>query len=246
MLKRGFFTLMIALLAGACGGNNNIELTLVAENVALSTQISDIRSTATYETDRLQITVEFVQTAITQVAQQNQALAATLAKAGFDPTQIAQVSPAEIPFATPTARPAVIAPQTTDEAGNIQSQPTTADLLTPTVGAPTLYNIVTAAGVGSNDCALASVTVFPVTTAEIYVVATAANITPGTTLGSQWFNEGQLVVSHDFTPDFTIDQNCIWFFIDTSDTPFTPGNWSVQLTVNNVPTGNPVPFTITE
>jgi len=246
MLKRGFFALMVALLAGACSGEQDIELTLVAQNVALSTEISDIRSTATYETDRLQITVEYVQTAITQVAQQNQALAATLAKAGFDPTQIAQVAPIDIPFATPTARPAVIAPQTTNEAGNIQSPPASTDLLTPTVGAPTLYNIVTAAGVGSNDCALASVNSFPSSTAEIYVVATAANITPGTTLGSQWFNAGQQVVAHSFTPDFTIDQNCIWFFIDTSDTPFTPGSWSVQLTINNVPAGSSVPFSITE
>lgn len=245
MLKRGILMMIIVLLVAACGGNNNIELTLVAENSLLSTQISDVRSTATYESDRLQITVEYVQTAITQVAQQNQALAATLAKAGFDPTQIAQVAPVDIPVYTPTQRPVVISTQTTADP-NVTPSSTTTDLMTPTAGAPSLYNIVTALGVGSNDCALSSVTVFPVTTEEIYVVATAANITPGTLLGSQWFNEGQQVVSHEFTPDFLIDQNCIWFYIDTSDTPFTPGNWSVQLTINNVPAGSPVPFTITE
>lgn len=232
-------TLLALLTACASAGDDSLS----TENAALSTQISEIRSTATYESDRLQITIEYIQTAITQVAEQNQEIAVTLAAAGYDPTQLARITPEALPFATATQRPTVIVPQTTDEAGGIVGNN---ELLTPTAGAPSLYNIVMAQGVGDNDCALSAMTSFPATTEQIYVVATAANIAPGTTLGASWLNEGQAAVSQDFTPDFSIDQNCIWFYIDQTDTIFTPGNWSVQLTINGQPAGAPVNFTITE
>ncbi|HEX2907185.1 MAG TPA: hypothetical protein VHO69_10020 [Phototrophicaceae bacterium] len=54
------------------------------------------------------------------------------------------------------------------------------------------------------------------------------------------------MIVYDFTPDFVIEQNCIWFYIDSSDTDFTPGNWTVQLEMNGQVVGEPVAFTIAE
>ena len=115
---------------------------------------------------------------------------------------------------------------------------------TETPGEALLYNPVMAEGVGDNDCALASTTSFLATSPKIYVVATAANILPGMVLGSQWFRDGTPVVTHDFTPQSAINQNCIWFFVDPTDFPFTPGNYTVQLTIDGKQSGQPIPFTI--
>jgi hypothetical protein len=239
-MQRLFYAMVLltALMIGACAGRSDPQLTLVAENLALSTQITDIRNTATYAADKLNMTAEFVGTAVIQGDKDNQLLAVTLTAAGIDPSQVTPgaFAPTSLPINNNV-------PSTTDEAGSGGSNPA---LITPTPP-PTasLYNIVLAEGVGANDCALSAVSSFTTSTERIYVVATAANIPSNTKLSSRWFLEGTEVVAHDFTPDFNIDQNCIWFFIDQVDTPFTPGNWSVQLNINDQPAGPPVNFTIT-
>lgn len=236
---------IIALFLASCAGaGGDVQLTLVSQNVELSTQIADLRSTATYEADRLQITIEYIETAIPAATLQNQVLSLTLQASGINPLNVTPGAP------IPTQLPAVQNPtNTTAQALVTPGAGTTVDaeLITPaSQTTPQLYNIVLAEGVGSNDCALASQFSFSSATSQIYVVATAANIPSGTLLASRWFNEGTQVVLHDFAPDFNIEQNCIWFYIDQADTVFTPGNWSVQLEINGSPAGSPVPFTITE
>ncbi len=234
---------IIALFMASCAGaGGDVQLTLVSQNVELSTQIADLRSTATYEADRLQITIEYIETAIPAATLQNQVLSLTLQASGINPLNVTPGAP------IPTQLPAVQNPAGTG-VQSLVTPGTTVDAALITPGSQTtsqLYNIVLAEGVGSNDCALASKFSFSSTTSQIYVVATAANIPSGTLLASRWFNEGTQVVLHDFAPDFNIEQNCIWFYIDQSDTVFTPGNWSVQLEINGSPAGSPVPFTITE
>jgi hypothetical protein len=227
-----------ALVMAGCNNGGDIQLTLVSENLELSTQIAEIRSTATYAADKLNQTAEYLQTAVTQVAANNQLLSITLTASGVDASRITPGAP----IATQPANsntPLTTQDVSPDAAGGTVITPT--GLITPS-----LYNIVLAAGVGSNDCALSSSTTFSSSTSQIYVVATAANIPSGTKLSSHWFREGTEVIFHDFTPDFNIEQNCIWFFIDQTDVAFTAGNWSVQLDINDQPAGSPVAFTITE
>lgn len=235
-----FVIVLTALLAGACsGGSSNTELTLVAQNVSLSTQIADVRDTATVDADRLQVTAVYIETAVALSRQQNQRLSATIEALGGNPALVEPVA------STPTSPQVFNAsvPESTSEAGAPAAGGTVV-AATATPAPPSLYNAVTARGVGSNDCALAAVSAFSTSDTSIYVVATASNIAPGTVLSSRWFLEGQEVISHDFTPDFAIDQNCIWFFIDSTETEFTPGNWTVQLEINGQPAGEPVAFTI--
>jgi hypothetical protein len=225
---------LLALLA-ACSGQSSVEQTLVAENGLLATDIADIRATATVAADRLMITQEYVQTAQARSALQFQILSATLAALGGDALAV-RPQPA-----TPAAPPAVEALTPAPPAGGIQAAVTP----TPAAGGePLLYNVVMAKGVGANDCALAAVTSFSTTDTAIYVVATAANIAPGTRLASRWFREGTEVILHDFTPNFAINQSCVWFFIDSTETTFSPGSWSVQLEINGIPAGPPVAFSI--
>lgn len=235
--------LLVTLLAACAGVGGDVQLTLVAQNVELSTQIADIRNTATYEADRLNVTIEYIETAIPAATLQNQVLSLTLAASGINPLNVTPGAPVPTTIPNPTTGSQSQVVGTPEGGATLDPL-----LITPggQVTAPELYNIVLSEGVGSNDCAIASQTAFSTATSEIYVVATAANIPPGTLLASRWFNEGAEVVAHDFTPDFTIEQNCIWFYIDQADVAFTPGNWSVQLEINGAPVASPVAFTISE
>jgi hypothetical protein len=227
---------LTALLTSACKVSGTTELTLVAENLDLGTQIADVRATATYAADRLNMTLEYLQTASKDVTERQQLLSGTLAQSGLNPSGVVPV--------TLTAPPLG---QLTPDASGAQPQATPPPDAPPdsaNAGAPTLSNIVMAEAVGKNDCAVGTVTTFTPNVDRIYVVATASNIQAGTKLNSRWMAEGKEVVAHDFTPDFEIKNACIWFFIDKTDTAFTPGNWSVQLEINGAPAGTPVPFTV--
>jgi hypothetical protein len=229
-----YAALALMLMAACVPGQP--DPTLVAEHAALSTQVADARSTATYAADRLFQTVEFIGTRLANAEIQRDVLATTLQALGVDP---ARVTPGVF-LPTPPPAAAQGGGLITPGAGG-----GAVPLLTP-AGGPILYGVVTAEGVGENDCALASVNAFAATTPNIYVVATAANIEPGMTLTSRWFAGDEERSTFDFTPDFAIAQNCVWFFLTPEDTEFTPGNWSVQLELNGQPQGQPARFTISE
>ncbi len=234
---------LLAALAAACTPQNEIELTLVAQNVSLNTQIAAVRQTATVDADRLQVTVEYMNTLVAQAQEQRSQLQATLIARGADPAAVgANITPAA-PVAPLPAATAASAPTTAP--GDVPVTPPGA-ASTATSAAPTLANIVTAASVGNDDCATEITSAFSAASSRIYVVATAYNIQPGTLILSRWYREGQQIITHDFTPDFEINDACIWFFIDQTDIPFTPGSWGVDLEINGAVVGPSTPFTVTE
>jgi hypothetical protein len=245
--RAGALVGIVALLALAACGPATIDPTLLAEHNALSTQIVDLRATATVLFDQFALTSEFAGTSVARERRRNLELIATLQSVGLDPTALAGVSPQPLPQSTPTpqfqpTQPGAITPvpvtNAVPSAGN-------ASVPTATLGAPTVFNVMTAENVGENDCAIGPMSQFSSSAERIYVSATAANITPGTVLGSQWYDAANtLLVSHDFTPDFEIDENCIWFYVDQTDFAFIPGNYAVQLTINGAAAGPLVPFTI--
>ncbi|MEZ4669688.1 MAG: hypothetical protein R3E39_17425 [Anaerolineae bacterium] len=237
---------LIAVCGMGCSSINGEQETLAAENAMLSTQIVEIRATATIVMDRLARTAEYIETAVARAENRRGELAATLQATGVDPTRIAQVSPNPAIAALPTTNPQLGQPVNGSAATpGFSSTPANITIPTPTPGQPTLYSIVTAEGVGNNDCALASVNTFSINAERIYVVATASNITAGTMLGAQWYQGDVLAASQDFTPDFDINDNCIWFYVDQTDFVFTAGNYGVQLTVSGAPSGPRTNFTIT-
>ncbi|MBL8157050.1 MAG: hypothetical protein JNM70_22950 [Anaerolineae bacterium] len=243
----GWLLMGIAALLAACGPGT-VDATLVAEHDALSTQIVDLRGTATVLFDQLALTSEFAGTSVARERRRNLELIATLQSVGLDPTALAQVSPQPLPQSTPTplpqAQPGAITPVPVTNA----APPVGGDVIIPTatMGAPTVFNVMTAETVGENDCAIGQMSSFSSSAERIYVSATAANIPAGIVLGSQWFDAANtLLVSHDFTPDFEILDNCIWFYVDQTDFAFAPGNYAVQLTINGAAAGPLVPFTIT-
>lgn len=255
MRKYALVSSLVALLfvVGACARQNEVELSLVSTNVVLRTEIAQVRESATVDADRLQITLEYVGTLVSQADQQGGQLRATLISRGTEPAALTGIDPGAItPLPTIDASggqqgivistPAQDASINSATGGNVPPLNVTPEAAS---SAPALTNIVMARGVNNNDCAQSVVTDFTTSDAEIYVVATAMNIVPGTTITARYQIGGNEVV-HSFTPDFNINENCIWFYTDQTETVFTPGSWNVQLDINGQPAGQPIPFSISE
>jgi hypothetical protein len=262
----------LATLISACGGivgPTAQEATLQARNNDLGTQIADLRQTATVEMDRMMVTVEHSETEVRSVAFQRDALRATLIARGTDAGFVDVTIPQDGAGLPPgidtgslllTPAPGAAAPPVTPPgAGDPNASgvgdpaavldPNQVEQGTPTAVAPTtgarLVDPVLATGVLNNDCAANNFTTFDSTTEAIYVVATAVDFPVGTTVTASWSREGTVQGSYDIPFDFAIQQACVWAFIDQSDFPFTPGNWTVEILVNGQPSVGPVAFTIT-
>ncbi|MEO0561971.1 MAG: hypothetical protein AAF125_07655 [Chloroflexota bacterium] len=268
-VKRGsIYTALLILLAtllSACGGivgPTAQEMTLQARNGELSSQLDALRQTATVEMDRMMVTVEYSSTEVRAVAFQRDALRATLVARGTDPGFIDVTSPQsgnglppgiDTTSLLPTPAPGIAAAPAVTPPGAVAANPALSPdqlaAVTPTpvldTNAPRLIDPVLATGVTNNDCAANNATTFPSTASEIYAVATAQNFPAGTTVSAIWAFEGIEQGRYDIPFDFAIQDACIWAFIDQSDFPFTPGNWTVQMLINGNPAVGPLSFTIT-
>jgi|GEM_PF-1989751 len=226
-------TIFIGMLLITACSDNSAQETLVADNALLGTQIVELRVTATFLVDEIRRTEEYVMTEIPRAQQRTSELRGTLQAAGLDPTSVLQVQP-NTDFAVATAPASGQSnipsgpPPTNSTPGSLEQL----SFATPTGGAPSLFNLVSAEGVGSNDCALSTVTTFSPESSQIYVVATAVNIKAGSTIAAQWYMDGTLVTEQSFAPDMDINDNCIWFYAEQVDFAFTPGNYRIDLTVD--------------
>ncbi len=253
--------LAVALSASACQffGPSTSEMTLAVQNQVLSTEIAAIRATATVEADRMMVTLEHAQTAVNHVDAQTQDLQATLVARSGLPADLNSITPVfDTAFATPPpildlgqnttngVAPIRITPGATTPPSIPQNN--AALVITPIVNQQAasgpLSNIVTSGAVGDDDCALNPTTSFTTQTPQIYVVARASGVGSSDTITSRWSAGGSEIVSYDWTPDFEIEDACIWFYIDQSEITFTPGNWQVQMELNGQATGSPVTFSI--
>lgn len=253
------FSLIISLIAlclSACGTSSN-EQTLVAQHHTVSTEIAYTRQTASVVRARMQTTLDFAGTRVIDVEQLGQFLQSTLVALGTERAYISNNLPlpgsVSFPTFTPlptspiniqaNSQPTIpVDPNATEEL-NTQGEPISA---TPPAGQSTLSNIVLASGVDNNDCAIDSNPRFTTNSTEIYVVAIANNIPAGTEISSTWQRAGIEVALFSFAPEASLNNVCIWFFIDQTDTEFVAANWSVELKINGVSASPPIPFTIVE
>lgn len=257
----GLAALSLAALLTGCGsiiGPTAAEETLQAQNYALSTQITDLRSTATVEADRMMITVEHAATEVRAVALQRDALRATMIARGTDPGFLDVTEPEGLPDGISAndllngstgSAPQVAAPPVTPPGGGTGIDPSQVQPGIPTITpAPQtgarLTNPALTTSVGSDDCATDNVNTFQDTTSAIYIVATAVDFPAGTTMTARWTFGGNVMGSYDIPFDFAIDNACVWAFIDQTDFQFTPGTWTVELLVNNQPSIGPITFSI--
>jgi hypothetical protein len=113
----------VIMLLAACSGPSSLEQTLAVENQNLTTQIADIRATATVEADRLQITQEYVQTEVSHVDDQYLNLVATLIERGTPTEAISGITPFAAPNPSPTQPVDSLLPALTEEAAAQNTNP---------------------------------------------------------------------------------------------------------------------------
>lgn len=107
-----------------------------------------------------------------------------------------------------------------------------------------LVDLQMGAGVGGDDCVDSAQSEFSQQAQQIYISASARNLSANATLRSLWYFQGEVRARFDYTPGFFIREYCVWFYLEPSDTEFTPGEWTVELFVNGASQGS-ARFTIT-
>ncbi|MDX2076888.1 MAG: hypothetical protein SFZ02_10685 [bacterium] len=254
------FSTIILILLSACGASSTDQQTMVAYNTAIATQRAVFYLTATVDAERGFVTLDAIQDRIDRAMVQRQFMLSTLEARGVDISRLPQLTtPTPAPFSpTPSDSSAITATPMIGDTPLPTAVVVTLIAITPTANiaqqSPAqntantnspLRDVVMAQGVGDDDCAVGITNTFSVNTAEIYVVARAVGVQAGTNLGASWAKaDGTALVRFDFTPDFDIEDACIWFFAAPEDFPFEAGGYSVVLDINNVPVGTPIPFII--
>lgn len=232
--------------------------TAAALHPTLATEVAIARTTATFEADRRALTQEAAADGLSRAAGRQSRIINTLEALDQPRPDVRQITPAAFPTSPIQATPT---PDIISVAGGVTlAAPTVDPNITPTLtlpptdippatntlapDAPRLAGVTTSTGVDSNDCPQNPTSVFSATSTEIYVGATAFNMSVGDIISSRWVKDGSEVAYYEFAPDFEINGACIWFFVDQTDFTFTTGStYTIDLSINGV-NAQTVSFTI--
>ena len=216
--------------------------------------IEALRATATVARARVQTTLDYAGTRVGQAESARAFLASNLISLGTEAAYIeenlAQLEALANPVAPSTAVEQASGAVTADarpptqRADTIVTPPAVTPPPTDTESGPRLENITMSSGVNEFECARDVNPRFTPASTAIYVVGRAYRIPAGATISSTWRRGGEEVVSFSFHREHEINDNCIWFFIDQTDTPFTVGSWSVEISLDGAPLSSPVAFQI--
>ena len=229
------------------------QLTSTAAYEEARAEFDRLLTTATVARARMQTTLDHAATRIGQAEDAGMFLRSNLINLGTDTDFIEESlgqledtatqgppthSVVEASTSVAAAAPSTVTPQT------IVTPPAVTPAPTSTLSGPRLENVVMASGVNEFDCAIDVNPRFTPESTKIYVVGRAFNIPAGATISSSWQRSGTGVVDFSFHKEHEINDSCIWFFIDQTDTPFTLGSWSVDIRVDGVQLSSPVAFQI--
>lgn len=251
-MRRLLLLIAAGLALTACMTDPSAEQTAQVVGGTLDVELAAARASATFEADRRMITQSAAEGRATQIARQRGQIVGTLVELGYPAPDLSLITPATPnpdaaqPLFTPTVdvrdAPAggiTRLPPTIDP--NITPTPTAAPVTAaPTLdpNGPRLEGIVTAAGVGDDDCAAGTTSEFSPTSTEIYVVATGFNIAAGTTIQSNWLRGDAPLTSFEFAPGSAVNGACIWFFANQSDFAFETGTYRIDLLIGGALAGS--------
>lgn len=241
--------LLGAVSLGACS-SSPADQTLAAEYYQSGTLIVDMRMTGTVQVARMQTTLDFVSTRVAFAAQQSQQLQSTMVAMGFDQNDLSQFQQdvfggnIVLPSPTPNADSSNFSVQQPTAQAPAQAPTPQAATSTPDPAAPRMENVAIAADVGEDDCALGTASQFTMDSQIVYLTARIFNAPANTTFTARWVRPDGQERSFDWTPDFAIDNSCIWMYIDQTDEPFVTGVWNATLTINGSITSEALSFRI--
>ena len=216
-----FFLLVLFLSGCKVLAGENINATLETGDHAFATEAAALAGTAIVQRTDVALTVNAAGTEIALVNSVNERLYATLAAGS---TSTVAVIPGQV-------EPAVMGAMADQEAGDRMFMITGMSAsVHPTTG-----------------CVVDARTSFSGNVAQLYVTMQSYNVQAGTPMRAEWFYEGNLRVQQSWIVDLTAAERCLWFQIDASDTTFSPGTWSVAVSVGeqSIPIEDPITFYIT-
>lgn len=243
----------VAVTLTACSSSEPQQTITAVYERALA-NVEDARATATVVRARMQTTLDYAGTRVNQADSARAFLASNLISLGTESAFIEANIQKLDQINTPVADP----PQTIEGASPLTAEAARAEpptvIVTPPAATPPasaetgprLENITMASGVNEFDCAIDINPRFTPASAQIYVVGRAFEIPAGATISSTWRRAGAEVASLSFNKEHEINDSCIWFFINQSDTPFIADFWSVEIRVDGRPLASPVAFQIVE
>jgi hypothetical protein len=195
--------------------------TLDAQKMAYIGEATDIATSIQATGSSVLVTAHAAETAITEQNGINRQLLAT-AVAIIPPTPARQVG------AAPGANVA------SGEGSGVTSAATGIGSSIGTNTAQFIETTITARIRESDGCADGFQTEFSPDAGRIYAVTKAVTISAGTTVMAEWRIGGQVVSQGSYTTPSDEENFCIWFPLDPASIPFTPGQWSVQLSAGDL------------
>ena len=248
-----FMAAGFAIALSACRSTAPQQTATAAHAEALSS-LASLRSSATVVRARAQTTLDHAGTRVAQADAAGAFLASNLISLGTEAAYIEDslralqlLGPASANTPSPGQTAGAFPgqpPPATPPANAIVTPPAISPAPSPTRSGPRLESLTMASAVDADDCAIDVNPRFTPASSAIYVVARAYNIPAGASISSTWRRSGAEVVSFSFYREHEINDSCVWFYIDQTDTPFTVGAWSVELRVDGQPLASPVAFQI--
>jgi len=246
----------LILIASACSAltPDNPAATLQAQRQGYINEATSIAQAAQAQGTQVMATSAAIQTSVAHVEGLNQQLMGTM-QIAFPPTQALIVNggtstPGQMASPQPlgsfnSATLPAPGDQTTQDVQTIVPN-TTQDATFPPLGSVQFTQVGTALGVRDSDgCANSLTNAFPANVQKIFITTRALNIKQGTQMRVEWYFEGQLTHSENYTVPRDDNDFCMWFSIEPTDQVLSAGNWSVKLFANNQPITPPeVDFTI--
>lgn len=239
LLQQAVGLLAALTLLGACSAltPDDPAATLRAEREGYVAEATQIASNIVIQQTQSLETVAAAESQLSQIEARNAALLLTL-RAAVPPTQQV-ISDSGIVTPGQVATPAQ--PGSAGSVSNVTAIPGDSAL----VGTTQFVSVATALTVRDSDgCAAIVESAFAADVQRIYVTARAQNIVQGTVMRVEWFYEGSATFSESFTVGVNDDDFCLWFYIEPTETVFSPGSWSVQLYANEQAIQPNMAFTI--
>lgn len=225
LFRKNRFVLLLLLVLPACQviGGSDIEVTLQAQSAQYQAEAQAIVATAQLERTAVSATSVAADATVAYLTGVNNQLSATLGA-----------------LATPTLEIVAGPPQGPQSAIGGDGQ------MSDTMGADGQQFFVIGISTSVNDsdgCPATTVSAVPAGSNRIYASMRGVNVTAGTPLAVEFYRDGQLVYGDS---NWSVPQDsaniCLWYFISPEDTPFTPGNWSVNLYANGALVGAALNF----
>jgi len=212
-----FWLCLLTLLLAGCQVLNapNMGATRDAESTALVQEATRLVDAHATDTAQIQRTAQAGATEIAASSSSNRQLLLTV-RAVIPPTPVRQVGVA-VEGASATVGP----------------------------GGPQFVSTGVALSVRDSDgCADSLQTQFDAGTPRIYVNTRAVNLPARTVMRVEWLYDGQVVSSEAWTNPNDVTNFCVWFYLDSSIIPFTPGSWIARLYADDKLVEPQAPFTI--